>query len=314
MFGVKACSSRLRVASESRDVFLTSWSPSRPSDKRRCCPGVRGCSGHTWQTRGRARSWHARLWRPSREAQPTGGIGLGCFCRRDKSVSRHRPKALGGNIALFEKLGLDVTTLFADPTVYRLDQIIAYIQKGLNYTVFDCKWMPCSAKFVTMGNFAQGPGVIQLYEIRHGDLKLLREIEKAKPIKCGTFGATSLQQRYLATGDFAGNLYLGNMEAPEYPVYSVKDHKEIINTIDGVGGLGVGEGAPDIVTGSRDGTVKGWDPGQEDDPVANMEPVQRGNKRGCRAVAFAKTLFSGQRKIPKEQRWELWVLSAFCRT
>lgn len=36
-------------------------------------------------------------------------------------------------------------------------------------------------------------------------------------------------------------------------MYSVKGHKEIINTVDGVGGLGIGEGAPEIVTGSRDG-------------------------------------------------------------
>ena len=39
----------------------------------------------------------------------------------------------------------------------------------------------------------------------------------------------------------------------ETPVYSVKGHSEIINCIDGVGGLGIGEGAPEIVTGSRDG-------------------------------------------------------------
>lgn len=44
-----------------------------------------------------------------------------------------------------------------------------------------------------------------------------------------------------------------NLEASEVPVYSVKGHKEIINSIDGVGGLGIGEGAPEIVTGSRDG-------------------------------------------------------------
>lgn len=37
------------------------------------------------------------------------------------------------------------------------------------------------------------------------------------------------------------------------PVYSVKAHKEIVNSIDGVGGLGIGDGAPEIVTGSRDG-------------------------------------------------------------
>ncbi|XP_057592271.1 dynein axonemal assembly factor 10-like [Hippopotamus amphibius kiboko] len=140
-------------------------------------------------------------------------------------------------------------------SAFEKPQIIAHIQKCLNYTVFDCKWVPCSAKFVTMGNFARGTGVIQLYEIQQGDLKLLREIEKAKPIKCGTFGATSLQQRYLATGDFAGNLRIWNLEAPEIPVYSVKGHKEIINTIDGVGGLGIGEGAPEIVTGSRDGNA-----------------------------------------------------------
>ncbi|KAK2092602.1 Dynein axonemal assembly factor 10, partial [Saguinus oedipus] len=110
------------------------------------------------------------------------------------------------------------------------------------------------------------------------------QIEKAKPIKCGTFGATSLQQRYLATGDF-----VPNDEAPEMPVYSVKGHKEIINAIDGVGGLGIGEGAPEIVTGSRDEqlcTVKVWDPRQKDDPVANMEPVQGENKRDCWTVAF----------------------------
>ncbi|XDB55356.1 hypothetical protein AB1E18_008822 [Capra hircus] len=182
-------------------------------------------------------------------------------------------------------------------SAFEKPQIISHIQKSLNYTVFDCKWMPCSAKFVTMGNFARGTGVIQLYEIQQGDLKLLREIEKAKPIKCGTFGATSLQQRYLATGDFAGNLHIWNLEAPEVPVYSVKGHKEIINTIDGVGGLGIGEGAPEIVTGSRDGTVKVWDPRQKDDPVANMEPVQGENKRDCWTVAFGNAYNQEERVV-----------------
>lgn len=32
------------------------------------------------------------------------------------------------------------------------------------------------------------------------------QVERPKPIKCGTFGATSLQQRHIATGDFEGNL------------------------------------------------------------------------------------------------------------
>jgi len=33
-----------------------------------------------------------------------------------------------------------------------------------------------------------------------------------------------------------------NLEEPALPVYSAKGHKEIINAIDGVGGLGIGEG------------------------------------------------------------------------
>lgn len=44
-----------------------------------------------------------------------------------------------------------------------------------------------------------------------------------------------------------------DLEATECPIYSVNGHKEIINCIDGVGGLGIGEGAPEIATGSRDG-------------------------------------------------------------
>lgn len=48
-------------------------------------------------------------------------------------------------------------------------------------------------------------------------------------------------------------LPIRNLESTELPVYSVDAHKEIINAIDGVGGLGVGEGAAELVTGGRDG-------------------------------------------------------------
>ncbi|KAM6085141.1 dynein axonemal assembly factor 10 [Theristicus caerulescens] len=176
-------------------------------------------------------------------------------------------------------------------------QLVAHVQRALNYTLFDCKWVPRSARLLCLGSAARGTGVLQLYELRGGRLALLREIEKAKPIKCGTFGATSLQQRYLATGDFGGNLNIWNLEAPEIPVYSVKGHKEIINSIDGVGGLGIGEGAPEIVTGSRDGTVKVWDPRQKDTPVANMEPVQGESKRDCWTVAFGNAYNQEERVV-----------------
>jgi WD40 repeat protein len=165
-------------------------------------------------------------------------------------------------------------------------QIIAHVQKSMNFTLFDCRWIPCSAKFVVLGNHARGTGALQVYEVSHGDVTLLHEAEKSKAFKCGTFGASSLQQRQLATGDFEGKLQIWNLEKTELPVYSVKGHKEIINAIDGVGGLGIGEGAPEIATGSRDGAVKIWDPRQKNDPVAVMEPAEGETRRDCWTVAF----------------------------
>ncbi len=44
-----------------------------------------------------------------------------------------------------------------------------------------------------------------------------------------------------------------DLEKINQPIYSVKGHKEIINAIDAVGGLGIGEGAPEVATASRDG-------------------------------------------------------------
>ena len=55
-------------------------------------------------------------------------------------------------------------------------QIILYAQKSVNYTVFDSKWIPFSAKFVTLGNHARGTGAIQIYELASGDVNLLKEV------------------------------------------------------------------------------------------------------------------------------------------
>ena len=35
---------------------------------------------------------------------------------------------------------------------------------------------------------------------------IVLQVEKSKPFKCGTFGASSLQNRHFATGDFDGKL------------------------------------------------------------------------------------------------------------
>ena len=55
-------------------------------------------------------------------------------------------------------------------------QISAISQKSLNHTVFESKWIPCSAKFVCLGNFARGTGVMQIYEIQQGEAQLIKEV------------------------------------------------------------------------------------------------------------------------------------------
>ena len=55
-------------------------------------------------------------------------------------------------------------------------QIILHIQKSVNYTLFDTKWIPCSAKFVALGNYARGSGALQIYEVSHGDVKCIFDV------------------------------------------------------------------------------------------------------------------------------------------
>lgn len=57
-------------------------------------------------------------------------------------------------------------------------QIILYAHKSLNYTLFDSKWIPYSAKFVVLGNHARGTGALQIYELTSGDVKLVKEVQR----------------------------------------------------------------------------------------------------------------------------------------
>ena len=55
-------------------------------------------------------------------------------------------------------------------------QIILHSQKSVNYTVFDVKWIPTSAKFVALGNHARGTGALDIFEITHGDITLVSQV------------------------------------------------------------------------------------------------------------------------------------------
>lgn len=55
-------------------------------------------------------------------------------------------------------------------------QIIGHLHKSLNYTLFDCKWLPVSTKFVVVGSNPRDTGQIQIYDVTATELKLVIEV------------------------------------------------------------------------------------------------------------------------------------------
>uniref|UniRef100_A0A8D8G1Z6 WD repeat-containing protein 92 n=2 Tax=Culex pipiens TaxID=7175 RepID=A0A8D8G1Z6_CULPI len=179
-------------------------------------------------------------------------------------------------------------------------QLIAHIEKSLDYSVFDVKWIPCSAKFIVIGARPKGTGILQVYELNRGELEKVKEVEKPKSFKCCSFGASRLRQTQLAVGDFVGKLAIYDVERLGEPVYQVEEaHAGIINALDAMGGASVNCGAPEIVTGGRDGSVKVWDPRQEGTPVAHVSAAgdSPAQKRDCWAVGFGNSYSSTERSI-----------------
>lgn len=173
--------------------------------------------------------------------------------------------------------------------------ITTYAEKEVNYNLFESLWIPCSAKFVTLGATSTSNGVIQIYELNNGKVELIKEKKHDRSIKCGTFGASSLVNRHLATGDFCGNLDIWDIETST-SIYSVRAHQNVIFSVDGIAGRSLHCGAPEIVTGSYDGFVKVWDPRQKEKPVAIMEPLDE-IKRQCWAVTFGNAYNSQERIV-----------------
>ena len=112
-------------------------------------------------------------------------------------------------------------------------QIIEHIHKQVDFTPYDIKWVPFSARFVAMGIHANAKGAVNVYSLNNGDLELVTEARTSHGIKCGTFGAASIDERHIATGDHAGKLQVFDLENISTPVFSQQAHASIINSIDG---------------------------------------------------------------------------------
>jgi len=175
-------------------------------------------------------------------------------------------------------------------------QVIEHVKENLNFTPFDTRWVPQSARFVVLGQMPRATGVIRVCSLNQGKCEKLAETEQPKGFKCGTFGASAIEDRHLATGDYVGNVSVWDLEHLKKPIWNVKGHDLIVNAIDGAGGLGIGNGAPELVTGSRDGCVRVWDTRMED-PVLSLEPVEGETPADCWTVAFGNSYNDSERCI-----------------
>ncbi|KAF1777619.1 WD40-repeat-containing domain [Phytophthora cactorum] len=151
-------------------------------------------------------------------------------------------------------------------------QLIEHVNHSVNFTPNDTKWIPGSARFVAMGIYPKATGALTIFGLNQGELKTHAVHEKTHGIKCGTFGASTLEDRHLATGDYGG--VMSGPGEGRRPVYSAQAHKSIVNAIDGCGGQNIGSGAPEIVTGGRDGCIRVWD---EQDTARDCWTVCFGN-------------------------------------
>ena len=68
-------------------------------------------------------------------------------------------------------------------------QIVEHVVKNLTQTVYETRWIPCSARFIVLGSPPRQSGMLQVYSLTRGDVELLGEAERPKAFKCGTFGA-----------------------------------------------------------------------------------------------------------------------------
>ena len=208
-------------------------------------------------------------------------------------------------------------------------QFIEHVSKTLNNTPTDVRWIPMSPRFVTTGTHPKGTGAVQVWEMVQGEgARLCGEVTRPEGIKCCTFGASFLEDRHLAAGDFKGSLSIldlsrgkgggggggsaaggggagsgggsgssGGGGVSGSVVWRVeKAHASIVNCVDGCGGLGVGGGAPELVTGGRDGAVRLWDP-RLAEPVISLEPAEGETARECWAVAFGNSFSDDERCV-----------------
>lgn len=179
--------------------------------------------------------------------------------------------------------------------------ILCHIEKAVDFTVFDTKWLPCSAKCVAVGNQPNGAGILKLFELSAGGLDQIAEHKQTAGIKSCSFGASALREARISVATFDGRLQQLDLERLDAAAtFDVAAHTGMVNCMDAIGGSQLNCGAPEIVTGGADGFVKVWDVRQKGSPVAAMAPhtvKQAETVRECWTVAFGHSYNNDERVV-----------------
>jgi len=98
-------------------------------------------------------------------------------------------------------------------------------------------------------------GHLEVYQLAESEIKSLHTFVYGKGFKSGTFGACPIGESKIAIAEMSGELVIYDIEAQKI-CYKVKAHEKMVNFVDGIGGQDIGYGAPEILTGGRDGCVR----------------------------------------------------------
>mmetsp|Transcript_19023 Transcript_19023/g.24840 ORF Transcript_19023/g.24840 Transcript_19023/m.24840 type:complete len:346 (+) Transcript_19023:53-1090(+) len=139
-----------------------------------------------------------------------------------------------------------------------VQELVEQISFSTEYLPYQSLWTPKDC-VCALGKTAKGSGILQILQLKAGELQAIAEVSTDAGLRCGALSELSIDDCNVTVGDLKGSLFSYNLARLDLPSWSVNGHEDVVNSIDSVGGFNSGFGPAELVSGSRDGTVKVWD-------------------------------------------------------